>query len=382
MKIAVFGLGYMGIPTAALLATNGHKVLGVDINIKRVEDIQNGICPFQEKGLPELIKKAKKSGNLSASTKAQNADAFLIAVPTPEKNHKADLGYVKNATKAIAKVLQDNNLVILESTVSPNACKNIIKPILDKSGKRYMLSHCPERAIPGNTIYEIVHNDRTIGGLTKEAAEKTKKIYKSFVKGKIHLTDITTAECCKLIENTYRDINIAYANTILKLSEELEFNAKEAIKLANYHPRVNIMKPGPGVGGHCIPIDPWFLTEKTKNNKLIKTARKINDSMPAFWVKKLEKKIQELKIKNPKVGILGVAYKPNVDDARETPAEKIIDLILKKRFEVKATDPHVKNFSKPLFSLKDVQSWADILMITTEHREYEKVSGENILRCS
>lgn len=381
MKIAVIGLGYMGIPTATLLATNGYEVLGVDINAIRVKQINEGTCPFEENGLAELLTQAREQGTLEATTMCVPADVFIIAVPTPEKGHKADLSYVKNATESIAKVLKDGNLVILESTVSPNTCKTLLKDILDAAGKSYLLAHCPERAIPGNTMYEIVHNDRIIGGLTAEASEKTKAIYSSFVKGEIFITDITTAECCKLMENTYRDINIAYANTIMKLSQELGFDPYEAINLANRHPRVKIMQPGPGVGGHCIPIDPWFLTENTRNNELIVTARNVNDSMPAFWVERLDEKVAKLDLKKAKIGILGVAYKPNVDDARETPAEHIIVLLQKKGYQVKATDPYVKHFSHDLLTLEEVKGWADILMVVTAHDAYKEVRGDSVLRC-
>lgn len=385
MKIAVIGLGYMGIPTAALLAVNGYEVIGVDINPQRVEDINNGVCPFEEKDLPELLTEAHEKGTLSAVEKCESADVFVIAVPTPEKDHKADLTYVKAATEGIAEVLEDGNLVILESTVSPNTCRTLLKDILDQSGKNYLLSHCPERAIPGNTMYEIVHNDRIIGGLTPEASEKTKEIYDSFVKGEIYLTDATTAECCKLIENTYRDVNIAYANTIKKLAEELGFDANEAIRLANKHPRVNIMQPGAGVGGHCIPIDPWFLTESTQNNELIVTSRNINDSMPAFWVGKLEEKVKELGRgdgSGVRVGVLGVAYKPNVDDARETPAEHIIELLKEKGYEVKACDPYVVDFGMELAPLDEVKDWADILIVVTAHDDYAGIEGEHVVRCA
>lgn len=359
----------MGLPTASLFATHGYQVLGVDINAQKVSAINKGKCPFDEPGLPELVKKTVKSGRLKATTQIQPADIFIIAVPTPLKNRHAELKYVKKAAEMIVKVLTTGNLVILESTVSPGTCQNLLKPIFDKTGKKYLLAHCPERAIPGNTMHEIIHNERIIGGLTRSAALKTKTIYQSFVKGKIFLTDVTTAETCKLMENTYRDVNIALANELTKLAQELKINVWEAIKLANLHPRVNIMRPGPGVGGHCLAVDPWFLTEKTKSAKLIPIARQINDSMPAHVVSQVAGKIKP----PATIGILGVAYKKNVDDARETPALKIIELLKQKGYRVLAHDPYVKDFPHPLTELKNLLKKSRGIILVTDHDLFRKI---------
>jgi nucleotide sugar dehydrogenase len=372
----------MGIPTAFLLADKGHEVVGFDVNPRRVEDLNKGICPFEEKGLPELVEKVSQSGRFRASTKIEAADIFIIAVPTPLKERRAAMQYVIQATEAICSVLSDGNLVILESTVPPNTCRVMLTNLLNSTGKKYHLAHCPERAIPGNTMHEIVNNDRIIGGMTPEAASFAKELYSTFVKGPIHLTDITTAETCKLLENTYRDINIALANTVMLVSEELGFNPHEAIALANRHPRVNILSPGPGVGGHCIPIDPWFLTENTAPSELITAARAVNDGMPAFWVNRVTKRIHEMGLSSPKIGVLGVAYKPNVDDTRESPSTEIVHLLIEKGYHVKVADPLVQEFFLPLTSEKELLEWADLIVVATKHHEYGDLKRPNVIYCS
>jgi len=251
-----------GLPTAALLANAGYKVTGVDTDKEKIEKLKKGILYIDEKEVKEIVQKSLNSNNFIVSTNIEEADIFIISVPTPVlvDNKKPDLSYVISAAEMIRKVMKKGNLIILESTVPPNTSKKILLPILNKSGLRagndYYLSHCPERAIPGNTIYELINNDRIIGGINKISCEKTKEIYSSFVKGKIYLTDITTAETVKLMENTYRDINIDLANEFAKIAEKIGINVWKAIELANKHPRVNILKPGPGVGGHCIPVRP------------------------------------------------------------------------------------------------------------------------------
>ncbi len=367
--VCVVGLGYMGLPTASLLATNGYQVIGVDINPEKVASVNRGECPFDEPGLPELVTSAHKSGKLQAQTEMPKADIFIISVPTPEKDRKINLDYVKAATETIATTIEDGNLVILESTVAPNTCKKHLKPILDQAGKNYHLAHCPERAIPGNTLYELVHNDRIIGGLTPKAAEISQTIYSNFVKGKIFLTNITTAETCKLMENTFRDTNIALANEFAKIAEDLEINVWEAIQLANKHPRVNILTPGPGVGGHCLAVDPWFLTESTQHAKIIPAAREVNDSMPETVVNLIEKHATT----SDTIAILGVAYKPNVDDARETPATDVIRILKQKGYKLLITDPFVKDYHHELTDIETTLNQSTIAAIVTDHTAYKKI---------
>jgi len=372
MKICVLGLGYMGLPTASLFATHNYEVVGVDIDEQKVASLNQGKCPFEEPGLDELFKKAHEGGHFKATTQIESADVFIIAVPTPLTEKKAELKYVKSATEMISGVLKEGNLVVLESTVSPRTCVDVIKPILDKVTPNYLLSHCPERAIPGNTMYEIVHNDRIIGGFDEESTKFTVKLYESFVKGEIFTTDITTAETCKLMENTFRDANIALANEFAKICDELGIDVWEATYLANRHPRVNILQPGPGVGGHCLAVDPWFLTEKSSTAKLIPAARAINDSMPAYTVEQLQKKLNPPAI----IGVLGVAYKKNVDDARETPAQGIIQSLKEKGYEVMATDPYINDFTEELFPLNEVLEKSTGIILVTDHDDYKEIDFE------
>lgn len=375
--ICVIGLGYMGLPFSCLLAKAGFNVIGFDINKKRIEEVNKGKCPFNEPGLDKLIKEASTTKRLKAVSKIEDADVFIISVPTPfnEKTKKADLTYVESAANTIKSVLKKGNLVILESTVTPNTCRKLIIPILEKTGINagtdFLIAHCPERAIPGNTLYELVNNDRIIGGFNKESAEAAKEIYSTFIKGKIYLTDDVTAETAKLMENTYRDVNIALANEFAKISEDIKINVWEAIELANKHPRVNILNPGPGVGGHCIAIDPWFLTEDTKNSILIPTARKINDSMPAYVVKLIKEAVEG--VNKPVISILGVAYKKDVDDARESPAEHIINLLRKEGFlDIRVADPHVTRFQEDILPFDYVIDDASCIVIITDHKKYRE----------
>ena len=279
MKICVLGLGYIGLPSALLLATNGHNAVGVDIKEAVIEVIGNGIVPFNEPMLPELLNQAMESRNFTVQKEVVDADVFLIAVPTPLDNEMkvAELRHIRLATEAVYQQLKRNNLVILESTVPPGTCEKLLVPILERSGlkagEEFYLAHCPERAMPGNTIHEMINNNRVIGGISGESAESAKSLYSSFVHGAIYLMDIKTAEFVTLRENTFRDVNIALANEFAQIAEESGINVWHAIELANKHPRVNILKPGPGVGGHCIAIDPWFLTENTTRCRIVSLAR-------------------------------------------------------------------------------------------------------------
>ena len=378
MKICVLGLGYIGLPTALLLAQK-HKVVGFDIDKRIIDTLNNGKIPFEEPGLDELMKSSKK--NFSASQKIEEADVFLIAVTTPlEGSMKiADLKYVKSAAEIIYPILKNNNLVILESTVPPGTCERLVLPILKKGKqKNFYLSHCPERAIPGKTIYEMVNNNRIIGGIDKESSEKTKEIYSSFVKGNIYLTDINTAEFVKLMENTFRDVNIALANELAQIAEELKINIWEAIELANKHPRVKILRPGPGVGGHCIAIDPWFLTENSTKLRIIPLARQINDSMPNVVLQIIRKLLKDTK--NATITVLGVAYKGDVDDARETPSTKFIKLAENEGFTIKVHDPFVKNYEYKILDLNEAIKDSDCIILITDHTSFKQIDPLKIAK--
>lgn len=391
-KICVLGLGYIGLPTALLFATNGYEVVGVDINRSIVEKVNQKSISFEEAGLQELLIKAIDSHRFRASTMPEKADVFIIAVPTPfdKKNRMADLSYVIDATKSIAPFLEKGNLVILESTVSPGACEKCIIPILEqncnagkgglKATEDFFVAHCPERAMPGNTLHEMVNNDRIIGGIDEKSLELASDLYKSFVKGNLYITSIGTAEMVKLMENTYRDINIALANEFAQIAEEAGINVWDAIELANKHPRVNILNPGPGVGGHCIAVDPWFLTEGSTKSRIISLAREINDGMPVHVLHEVRKMLNDIKREELSITIFGVAYKGDIGDTRETPALKFIRLAEKERYRVKIYDPHVKgeDFEYPLLSLEDAVKNSDCIVVLTDHNEFKSLSPDKI----
>ncbi|AIJ06182.1 UDP-N-acetyl-D-mannosaminuronic acid dehydrogenase [Methanocaldococcus bathoardescens] len=376
-RICVIGLGYIGLPTASMLAIHGFDVIGVDINEKRVKEIKELNFKTTEKDLMTLVKGAINSGNLKVQTKPDKADVFIICVPTPcvenKGEKKCDLSYLNKAIENIKPYLENGNLIIIESTIPPGTTDEIYKKL--SKDKKIYLAHCPERVLPGNILKELVENDRVIGGVDEKSAEMAKEIYETFVTGKIYLTDAKTAEMVKLMENTYRDVNIALANEFAKICEEIGINVWEAIELANKHPRVNILKPGPGVGGHCISIDPWFIVEKSKNAKLIKTARELNDSMPLFVVEKIKNIIKK---DNGKVAIFGVTYKGNVDDTRESPAEKVVGKLIDEGFEVKCYDKYARDFIFPLCSLDEAVDGADIIVVLAEHDEYKNFNEEGI----
>lgn len=379
MKICVLGLGYIGLPTACLFANANHKVIGVDINQETIRKLNHGELPFEETGLEALFENAYP--NMRFKTEVEAADVFLIAVPTPlDKEMKmADLCYVRSAAENIYPQLRKDNLVVLESTVPPGTCAKLLVPVLKNSGLKtgeFFVAHCPERAIPGNTIHEMVHNDRIIGGIDKRSTVLAKTLYSSFVKGKFYLTNTVTAEFVKLMENTFRDINIALANEFAQIAEECGTNVWEAIELANKHPRVNVLKPGPGVGGHCIAIDPWFLTENTTRCRIVSLAREINEGMPNHVLQCVKRLVA--RIKDPVITVFGVAYKGGVDDTRETPALKFIKLAENEGYTVKVYDPYVKEFEYEILSLEEAVKDSDCIVIISDHPEFKVVEPEGI----
>lgn len=364
--VCVAGLGYMGLPTSLLFANAGVTVTGFDLNDNKVNEINSGHCPFEEKGIPELLTAALKTGRFKAQTGPAPADVFVVAVPTPHENKKCDLSFVLSAVNSLLPVMKDGNLLVIESTIKPKSCEDFVLPILQSKHLKIEVAHCPERAIPGNTLHEIVHNDRIIGATSPEAAQRAERLYSTFTKGAIHKTTLVAAECTKLMENTFRDVNIALANEFSLIADKFRFDISAAIELANKHPRVNILQPGIGVGGHCIAIDPWFLTEDIEGLNVIRAARELNDEMPKHIAGRIQDKIGP---SVRRIGILGVSYKPNVDDARETPALEIARL-LSGRYEIRCHDPFVKAWELELFPLEEVDGWADALVVLSNHKIY------------
>ena len=332
--VAVVGLGYIGLPTAAILAGKGLKVVGVDVNASTVEAVNDGRVPFVEPDLGVHVAGAVSQGYLRAQESMPEADAYIVAVPTPFKADKtADLIHVEQAARSIAARIRPGNLVILESTSPPGTTRRMADVILqlrpdlaaDANGgeEAVLFAHCPERVLPGRIMIELVTNDRIVGGLTPEAATAAAGLYSTFCQGNIHLTDAATAEMAKLVENAYRDVNIAFANELSVISDNLGIDVWNLIELANHHPRVNILQPGPGVGGHCIAVDPWFIVSADpENSRLIRTAREVNDAKPGHVIAEVTAAVAGLE--TPVIAALGLAFKANIDDTRESPAVEIV----------------------------------------------------------
>lgn len=369
-KIVVIGTGYVGLPLAIMLARAGHEVVGVDIEDRVVEAINNGVLPAGEEEIKQIFEEPVVRQNLRSQKTPPPGDVFIIAVPTPLDKMKrvADLKHVVDAVESILPVLRPGNLVIIESTVPPLTCREVITPLLEKTGlevgKDIFLCHAPERILPGDVFHEIVHNDRVIGGTCERAAQMGKEVYASFVKGNIYLTDDVTAELVKLMENTYRDVNIALANELAAVAETLGVDIMRAIALANKHPRVNILRPGIGTGGHCIPKDPWFIAQVDPlNSRLIYTARVINESIPERVAAKIRRAVRELR--DPRIVAIGVTYKPNTYDTRNSPALHIINTLREEGYRVEAYDPLAEGYEYD--SLVNLASGADCLVILVEH---------------
>ncbi|REJ08767.1 nucleotide sugar dehydrogenase [Halobacillus trueperi] len=349
--INIIGLGYIGLPTALMFAKSGEVVVGTDYNTDLVNSLEKGILPFEEEGLEELHQKALNNG-ITFSTEYQKTHTYILAVPTPyiKESKKLDPKYVISALNSVLDVCDKGASVIIESTVSPGTVDKYVRPEIERRGyvigEDIHLLHAPERIIPGNMIYELEHNSRTIGADNIEIGEKIKGLYLNFCKADIVVTDIRSAEMSKVVENTFRDINIAFANELAKICQMDNMDVYEIIRIANMHPRVNIMQPGPGVGGHCISVDPWFLVGDYPDlTNLILTARKINDSMPKHVLGRIRDIMREHNIKDiSKVGLYGLAYKEDVDDTRESPTLQLLERMDEHlAFGVKVFDPHVKN---------------------------------------
>lgn len=370
-KIVVIGTGYVGLPLAIMLARSGYEVTGVDIQEDIVDAINAGVLHLAEEEAKQIFREPRVRENLHAQKTPCEADVFIISVPTPldEKKRIADLSHVIASIESILPFLRSGNLVIVESTVPPLTCREIIAPLIEKTGLKVgadiLLCHCPERILPGEVFEEVVNNDRVIGGLSDKAAQMAREVYASFVKGNLYLTDDVTAELVKLIENTYRDVNIALANEFAAVAEGLEVDIVQAINLANKHPRVSILKPGIGTGGHCIPVDPWFIKEvNPANSRLIHTARMINDEIPYKIAARIRQTLKD--IENPRIVALGVTYKPDTYDVRNSPALKIVSLLKEDGYQVEAYDPLAEGYRYP--PIEEAAQGADCLVVLVEHQ--------------
>jgi UDP-N-acetyl-D-mannosaminuronic acid dehydrogenase len=394
-KICVLGLGYIGLPTASTLATHGLQVVGVDVNPRILALLRKGEIHIQEPGLGEALQAALKTGNLSVNDTPLEADAFIIAVPTPfyedkfgeytgQKYKLADMRAVTSAAEAIVPVLRKGNLVVLESTSPPRTTLDLLIPILEGSGLKagvdFHLAYSPERVLPGQILRELVENARVIGGITPESAAAGRDLYAIFVKGQIVLTDATTAEMVKLMENTYRDINIAIANEFSRLAERFGVDAWEAIRIASLHPRVKILNPGPGVGGHCISVDPWFFVESAPDlSTLILAARHVNDSQPQFALALVQKALGDLHGKS--ITALGLAFKPDVDDLRESPAAEVVHLLQKEGATVNAFEPFKPEGLPGLTcapTLEAALNLADAVVLLVNHTSLRALTPEKL----
>lgn len=378
--VNVIGLGYIGLPTALMLAAHGVDVTGTDLNEERVDCLNRDCITFKEKGLEILFKKACEKG-IRFTSKYIQTDIYIIAVPTPydKKSKKLDPAFVTQAVEKIIKICKKGAIIVIESTISPGTVNKYIRPLIEKKGlsvgQDIHLAHAPERIIPGNMIYELEHNARTIGTDCKEIGEKIKKLYLSFCKGEIVITDIKTAEMTKVVENTYRDINIAFANELAKICHSDQMDVYEIIKIANKHPRVNILSPGPGVGGHCISVDPWFLVGDYPGLvNIILAARKINDSMPQFVLKRAYEIMKERNISDiSRIGVYGLTYKEDVDDMRESPSLQMLAHMEENLAggRVKIYDPYIKHqvYKNQYYDFDAFISDIDFIIIMVGHKE-------------
>lgn len=379
MKLTTIGLGYIGLPTSIMFAKHGVDVVGVDIKQETVDKLNNGQIHIEEPGLQEALEEVLASGKFKASTIPEQADAYIIAVPTPNNNdeHKScDISIVMSGVESIIPLLKRGDTVIVESTIAPRTMDDHVKPYLESKGfiigEDIYLVHCPERVLPGQIMHELVYNNRIIGGITPACVEAGKRVYGTFVKGEMIETQAKTAEMSKLMENTYRDVNIALANELAKICNDLEINVNDVIEMANKHPRVNLHTPGPGVGGHCLAVDPYFIiAEAPEHALLIKLARDINVSMPEYVVHHAKDILS--RIGGNKVTVFGLTYKGDVDDIRESPAFDIYEMLTASQYEVVAYDPHVKQeFVEEDMgtAVKD----SDLVLILSDHSEFKQLT--------
>ncbi len=389
-EVCVVGLGYIGLPTASLLATKGFEVHGVDINPDIIDIINAGEIHIREPELDILVRSAVQSGNLRASLEPVAADLFILAVPTPFKDgHVPDLQYVENATRAVAPYLRPGNVLILESTSPVGTTRKIAEWLLEerndlKAGDVH-IAHCPERVLPGQIIKELVTNDRIVGGIDDTSTEVAAEFYRAFVSGEVLTTSCETAELAKLTENTFRDVNIALANELSLICDRLNVNVWELIDLANHHPRVNVLQPGPGVGGHCIAVDPWFIVDSAPEQaRLIRTAREVNDGKPDWVVQRVRSRAE--RIKDPVIACMGLSYKADIDDLRESPAlsitARIVDLgigsVLAVEPYIRSLPPSLARKNIRLVSQQEAVAEADIIVGLVDHKAFKRISAVDL----
>lgn len=402
-SVAFVGLGYIGLPTAVVMANHGLKVTGVDINAANVERINRGEVTIVEPGLEEQLQKAISSGNLRATTEMPHADVYVIAVPTPFKeDYEGDLSYIMAAAESIAPQLKGDELIILESTSPPKTTQKLAAKILElrpdlvadgienpEDKPVIYFAYCPERILPGYAMEELITNSRIIGGQTAKATEIAKEIYGAFCTGELVATDDVTAEMAKLTENSFRDVNIAFANELSLISDKLGIDVWELINLANKHPRVNILQPGPGVGGHCIAVDPWFIVSTDReNSNLIRTAREVNDGKPSWVLGKVADAVAELNVERPTIAALGLAFKPDIDDLRESPALEITAKLAKAfpQAQILAVEPHVNELpaklqnskNLTLASTQEALQQADVVLLLVDHQVFKTVDRSKL----
>jgi len=398
MIVSVIGLGYIGLPTAAILTSKGVNVVGVDVNQHAVDIINQGKIHIVEPELDVLVSKAIEKGLLKAAIEPEKADVFMVAVPTPFKgNYEPDLSYIKSAAKAIAPVLKKGDLVILESTSPVGSTEKMMEwmkaerpdlsfPKYGDNDSEYdiAVAHCPERVLPGYVIQELVENDRIIGGVTTQCAEQARDLYKIFVEADCLITDCRTAELSKLVENSFRDVNIAFANELSLICDKLDINVWEMIKLANRHPRVNVLQPGPGVGGHCIAVDPWFIVDSAPDEaKLIRTARLVNDAKPSFILNKIDNVVTTIGKNKSEliIACLGLAFKPDIDDLRESPALNIAQKVGLMGFgKVLLVEPNIDQIPEgfesnaEMASIEESLKVSDIVMLLVDHSQFKTMN--------
>ena len=383
-EVVTIGLGYIGLPTSALIASHGTNVLGVDINQKVVDTINQGKIHIVEPDLDQIVSKAVSKGFFKASTKASPADVYLIVVPTPFKgNHEPDISFVEAATESVIPLLKEGNLFIIESTSPVGTTEkmmDLIFSIRPELKNKIYIAYCPERVLPGNVMYELVENDRVIGGVDDASTDKAAAFYSKYVKGDLHKTNARTAEMCKLVENSSRDVQIAFANELSIICDKADINVWKLIELANKHPRVNILQPGCGVGGHCIAVDPYFIiTEFPKESKIISNAREINNYKSDWCVEKIKSTALQFEIDNnrkPTIALMGLAFKPNIDDLRESPAKHIAEKVLQNESngELFIVEPNIKEHKAfKLTNYNEAFEKADIIAFLVAHKEFKSL---------
>lgn len=384
MKLTTIGLGYIGLPTSIMFAKHGVDVTGVDINQDAVDSLNNGKIHIEEPGLQDALEEVIRNKKFKAVISPEPADCFIIAVPTPnmeDQFRSCDISMVVNAVKEILPLVQHGNTIIVESTIAPRTMDDFIKPLVEEAGfevgEDVYLVHCPERVLPGQIMHELVHNNRIIGGVTPNCIAAGKKVYGTFVQGEMIETDAKTAEMSKLMENTYRDVNIALANELAKVCTQLDINALDVIEMANKHPRVNLHQPGPGVGGHCLAVDPYFIIAKDPiNTDIIQVARKINNQMPHYVVNQAKELLK--KSGGKKLTVFGLTYKGDVDDIRESPAFDIYEMLQDSDYEVVAYDPHVK-LSFVEQDMNKALEDSSLVLVLSDHSEFKTLKDEDFV---